>query len=211
MAEPFWIPKRLTQEGYKTLGPGAVEEIRRRLHKRHPDDDLTAIEAAIYCGMSIRTIKRAIDAGHGPARQKNVDGTGRQALNRHTRYRKSALDAWKQSHVGFETITGKFNAFGDLANDEPWVMHGDKIAGHLFDVGDIDEAVRLLASGEVDFYTLYEALRLHWLSLDLRKIYEKQFDAIVEDAKSDIHSASQRDALDLETQEVSKPGPPNRL
>lgn len=57
------------------------------MHDRHPDSEMTASEAAIYTGRSTRTLKRAIDAGVGPRREKNPDISGLGATNRHTRYR----------------------------------------------------------------------------------------------------------------------------
>lgn len=194
-----WIPKRLTQEAYKRLGSGQLEDIRRRLHDRSPEDDLTAIEAAIYCGLSTRTIKRAIDAGIGPDRQKNPDVTGSGAVNRHTKFRKAELDAWKKSCTTFESFSGKFSGFEDLANDEPWVMDGSKVAGHLMDVGDIDDVMAVLKSGEVEFFRIDEALRARWVSFPMRKLYAKEFRAAVERAQAEIQSAGERDVLESET------------
>lgn len=205
------IPRRLTLEGYKRLGTAQLEEIRRRLHDRHPDDELTSIEAAIYCGVSVRTIKRAIDAGKGPDRRKNVDATGNHAVNRHVRFPKRGLDAWKKSMAAFETISGQFNSFDDLVIDEPWVMDGDKIDGHLFDVGDIDAVMTMLAEGDIEFYRLDEALRQRWSSISLRKIYEVQFRKVVEFTQDEIEIASARDVQDVETLEVSKSGEPIRF
>lgn len=206
MAEFDWIPKRLTQEAYKRLGSAQLEEIRRRLHGRHQNDELTAVEASIYCGVSTRTIKRAIDAGKGPDRRKNIDVTGNQAINRHTKYRKSDLDGWKFNQLGFDAFTGRFNAFDDLVNEEPWVMDGSRIAGHLFDVGGIEEVMDILASGEVEFFRLDEALRERWVSVDLRNLYEKQFRVAVEITMEEIDSARHRDVQDVETPAVSREG-----
>ena len=84
-----------------TIAPGdQLEETRGRLAQRPPDAAFTAAEAALYTGRSIRTLKRAIDAGVGPRREKNPDVTGKRATNRHTRYRKADLDAWRESLIG---------------------------------------------------------------------------------------------------------------
>ena len=193
--DPYEIPRRLTQGAAKRLTAEQVEVIRRRLHDRRPTDELTAAEAAIYCGQSIRTIKRAIDADKGPHRLKNPDSTGSGAVNRHTRYIKSELDAWRASLRSFDAITGRFNAFDDLVREEPWVMVGGAVAGHLFDLCDIEDALRVLASGDVDFLRLDEALDGPWTDAQTRKLYWAAFTQSIEAKADAIRAAADRDEL----------------
>lgn len=193
--DPYEIPRRLTQGAAKRLTAEQVEVIRRRLHDRRPTDELTAAEAAIYCGQSVRTIKRAIDADKGPHRLKNPDSTGSGAVNRHTRYIKSDLDAWRASLRSFDTITGRFNAFDDLVRDEPWLVVGGAVAGHLFDLCDIEDALRALTSDEVDFLRLDEALDGPWTNAETRQGYWTAFTKSVEAKVDAIQAAANHDEL----------------
>jgi hypothetical protein len=182
-----------------------IEEIRARLSRRGADADFNAAEAAIYLGRSERTLKRAIDAGVGPKREKNPDATGKGAVNRHTHYPKHELDRWRAGLLGF---TGSFsNTFGDfesLTEDQPWVVAEGRVFCHLMDAGDVDEIMEILAEGLVEFYRLDEALLERWAALNLRKIYQDQFREAVESSIDAILSAEGKDTLLLETTEVSR-------
>ncbi|KGM52275.1 hypothetical protein N792_03960 [Lysobacter concretionis Ko07 = DSM 16239] len=200
----YEIPKRLTKPEYERLTSEQLEVVRRRLHQREADDDFNSVEAAIYTGVSVRTIKRAIDAGKGPERGKTPNTTGSNAVNQHTRYRKVDLDAWRANNRSFDTFTGAFNAFDDLVVDEPWIMAGNRVVGHLFDVGDIDDLMAILASGEVEFLRLDEALRERWIDISLRSSYRAKLASIMETTLADVQSAADRDALDVENAGVSR-------
>lgn len=200
----YEIPKRLTKPGYERLTGEQREVVRRRLRQRDPDDELNSVEAAIYTGVSTRTLKRAIDAGKGPERGKTPNTTGSNAVNQHTRYRKADLDAWRANNRSFDTFTGAFNAFDDLVVDEPWIMAGNRVVGHLFDVGDVDDLMAILASGEVEFLRLDEALRERWIDISLRSSYQAKLAEIFETTLSDVQSAADRDALDVENVGVSR-------
>ena len=199
----YAIPKRMTRAACERLTSEQLEVVKRRLHQRDPNDELNSVEAAIHTGVCVRTIKRAIDAGKGPKRLKNPDTSGRSAVNRHTTFIKGDLDAWRASLRSFDTFHGTFNRFDDLINDEPWIMAGSKVVGHLFDVGDIDDVMEILASGEVEFFRLDEALRERWTDNALRTYYQRKFLSIHETVQSDRAAAAQQAALELETPDVS--------
>jgi hypothetical protein len=206
MAFDVWgIPNRLTKAAVRGMNSHQIEEIRARLSRRGADADFNAAEAAIYLGRSERTLKRAIDAGVGPKREKNPDATGKGAVNRHTHYPKHELDRWRAGLLGF---TGSFsNTFGDfesLTEDQPWVVAEGRVFCHLMDAGDVDEIMEILAEGLVEFYRLDEALLERWAALNLRKIYQDQFREAVESSIDAILSAEGKDTLLLETTEVSR-------
>ncbi|WP_334180599.1 hypothetical protein [Pseudoxanthomonas sp.] len=206
------IPKRLTKAAVRGMSSHQVEEIRARLSRRGPDADFTAVEAAIYLGRSERTLKRAIDAGVGPKREKNPDVTGRGAVNRHTHFPKRELDSWRASLYGFaSSLQSTFGDFESLTEDQPWVVAEGRVFCHLMDVGDIDDVLALLAEGLVEFYRLDEALLQRWASLDLRNIYCEQFEMVVDRVLASVRSAGERDSLLNETVEVSKKGMRNPL
>lgn len=173
-----------------------LEEVRARLSQRPPDAAFTAAEAAIYTGRSTRTLKRAIDAGLGPRREKNPDISGLGATNRHTRYRKTDLDAWRESLVAFAT---SFRDFDDLAVDAPWIVEGDRITGHLLDSVDIEAMLEVLAADSVIFLRLDEALRRAWASADRRRLYQETFEAVCRKTTCVADAAAQHDAMDEET------------
>ena len=180
-----------------------LEEVRARLSKRAPDAVMTAAEAAIYTGRSIRTLKRAIDAGVGPRREKNPDVSGRGATNRHTRYRKSDLDAWREGLIAFAV---DFRDFDDLAMEAPWVADGDRLARHLLDLDGIDAVLEALAAEVVTFLRLDEALTWSWVSGYCRQPYQQAFETICGVAVRAAADAAQRDALEAETGQASAKG-----
>lgn len=183
----------LTQAISKRLSADQIEDVRARLAQRPPDAPFTAAEAAIYTGRSTRTLKRAIDAGVGPKREKNPDVSGLGATNRHTRYRKADLDAWREGLVGFAT---DFHGFLDLTLDAPWVIEGDCVSGHLLDSADVEAVLEVLAANTVVFLRLDEALLKPWASAKLRLPYQEAFTAICRSATLAADSAAQRDALE---------------
>jgi len=170
-----------------------IEELRQRLAQRAADAAFTSAEAAIYTGRSIRTLKRAIDAGVGPKREKNPDVSGLAATNRHTRYRKSDLDAWRESLVSFAT---DFRSFNDLVADAPWVMDGDRVVGHLLDLDSIEALLEALRDEAVQFLRLEEALALRWQNVELRKRYQAVLSDICFQAIATTKAAIERDAIE---------------
>lgn len=190
------MDSRSPQTDNKRLSSDHVDEVRRRLAERSPDAAFTAAEAAIYTGRSTRTLKRAIDAGVGPKREKNPDVSGLGATNRHTRYRKADLDAWREGLVGFAT---DFHGFQDLTLDAPWVIEGDCVAGHLLDLADVEAVLEVLAANAAVFLRLDEALLRHWVSANRRLPYQEAFTAICQSAMQAADSAAQRDALEEAT------------
>jgi hypothetical protein len=168
-----------------------LDEIRARLAQRPPNDPFTSAEGAIYTGRSTRTLKRAIDAGVGPRREKNPDVSGMAATNRHTRYRKADLDQWRDGLIGFTT---KFWDFDDLVTDAPWLVENDRIVGHLMDLEDIDTVLLALGADTVVFLRLDEALRQSWADAALRASYQEVFERIRLQALSDAAAAAQTDA-----------------
>lgn len=188
MKNPCPPPNRLTRV--------QLEEVQSHLARLPPDTALTAAEAAIYTGRSIRTLKRAIDAGVGPKREKNPDISGRGAANRHTRYRKADLDAWRESLTSFAT---GFRTFDDLVADAPWALIGERLVGHLLDLESMDTILDALAADAVVFLRLDEALQQSWASLDRRRLYQDAFEAVCLEAMRAAADAAQRDALEAET------------
>lgn len=208
MAFDVWgIPKRLTKSAVRGMSSHQIEEVRARLSRRGPDADFSAVEAAIYLGRSERTLKRAIDAGVGPKREKNPDVTGKAAVNRHTHFPKRELDAWRASLHGFtNAFSSSFTNFEALMEEQPWVVAEGRVFCHLMDAGNVDEVMTILEEGLVVFYRLDEALLERWASLDLRTIYQDQFKATVSLALDAIASAEEKDTLGAETIGVSRRG-----
>lgn len=197
-----------TQTSIKRLSLGQLEEVRTRLAQRPPNAPFTAAEAALYTGRSTRTLKRAIDAGVGPRREKNPDVSGRGATNRHTRYRKADLDTWRESLLGFAT---DFRKFDDLTVDAPWVVDGDRIIGHLLDLPDVEAVLKVMGEDEVIFLRLDEALLQGWSSVDLRRIYQEEFEAICGQMVRATDAALQRDLMESDTGQLpEKSSPPAR-
>lgn len=184
-----------------------IEEIRARLGRRGGDADFNAIEASIYLGRSVRTLKRAIDAGVGPKREKNPDVSGKGAVNRHTHYPKHELDRWRVGLYGFASnFPSSFGDFESLTKEQPWVVAEGRVFCHLMDLGDVDEIMEILAEGLVEFYRLDEVLLERWASLDSRKIYQDQFRSVVDRTFDVVSSAEEKDTLLLETTGVSQSG-----
>ena len=196
MNESSDIPFRLTQVAQKRLSADQLAEVRRRLEERPEDADFNAVEAAIYVGRSTKTIKRAIDAGVGPARAKNPDASGLYATNRHTRYRKGDLDTWRSSVIGFAVA---FKRFDDLTLDAPWIVTNEgKLWGHILDAESVNAVLRALSDDAVVFAPLNEALREAWSNMPARRAYEAVFDDLVEHERPAIKAARERDALHSE-------------
>ncbi len=196
MNESSDIPFRLTQIAQKRLTADQLAEVRRRLEERPEDADFNAVEAAIYVGRSTKTLKRAIDAGVGPARAKNPDASGLYATNRHTRYRKGDLDAWRLSLISFAVA---FKRFDDLTLDAPWIVTSEgKIRGHLLDAESVDVVLRALSDEAVVFAPLTEALREAWANMAARRAYEAAFGELVEQERAAIKAAGDRDELRLD-------------
>lgn len=191
------------------LGVEQLEEARARLAQRSPDAAFTAAEAAIYTGRSTRTLKRAIDAGVGPRREKNPDVSGLGATNRHTRYRKADLDAWRESLVAFATA---FRDFDALAMDAPWVVEGDRIVGHLLDLEGIGALLQALEVDAIVFLRLDEALGREWGSSQARQRYLEMFRAICRTAIKAAEASAQTEEIEISTGAATgEPRDPMRL
>lgn len=119
MNESSDIPFRLTQVAQKRLTADQLAEVRLRLEERSEDADFSAVEAAIYVGRSTKALKRAIDAGVGPARAKNPDASSLYFTNRRPRYRKGDFDACCSSLI---SIAVALKRFDDLTVDAPWLV-----------------------------------------------------------------------------------------
>lgn len=180
-----------------TLTLDQLEEVRARLAQRPPDAAFTAAEAAIYTGRSTRTLKRAIDAGVGPRREKNPDVSGLGATNRHTRYRKADLDAWRESLAAFAT---SFRNFGDLTLDAPWQLKGDRLIGHLMDSADAEAVLQLLSDDAVIFLRIDEALQCDWASQEQRMPYQALFEALCLDAVRKAQAVGEQRAMEQTTE-----------
>lgn len=190
------IPKRLTRSSVAGLSSRQIEEVRERLSQRSADAMFNAVEAAIYLGRSVRTLKRAIDAGLGPARQKNPDAAGTGAVNRHTYFRKSDLDLWAASLYGVAAaFSSRFADFDALGEDQPWVIAEGRVFCHLLDAGDVEQVLEILAEAWVEFYRLDEALLETWAGLELRQRYQDQFEAVVARTMDAVSSAQEKDVL----------------
>jgi hypothetical protein len=193
MNESREIPFRLTQVAQKRLTAEQLAEVRRRLEERPEDADFNAVEAAIYVGRSTKTLKRAIDAGVGPARAKNPDASGLYATNRHTRYRKGDLDAWRSSLISFAVA---FKRFDDLTLDAPWIVTSEgKIRGHLLDAESVGVVLRALSEEAVVFAPINEALREAWANMPARRVYEGVVDDLWALERAAIKAAGERDEL----------------
>lgn len=187
--------RKIGRAATKRLSPDQLEKVRIHLARSPPDTAFTAAEAAIYTGRSVRTLKRAIDAGVGPKREKNPDISGRGAANRHTRYRKADLDVWREGL----TFATDFRSFDALAADAPWALMGEQLAGHLLDLESVDAIMDALAADAVVFLRLDEALQRSWASADRRRPYQDAFEAVCWEAMRAAADAAQRDALEAET------------
>jgi len=196
MNESRNIPFRLTQTAQKRLTADQLAEVRRRLEERAEDADFNAVEAAIYVGRSTKTLERAIDAGVGPARAKNPDASGLYATNRHTRYRKGDLDAWRSSLISFAVA---FKRFDDLTLDAPWIVTSEgKIRGHLLDAESVDVVLRALSDEAVVFAPINEALREAWANVPARRVYEGVVDDLWALERAAIKAAGERGQLSSE-------------
>lgn len=89
-----------------------------------------------------------------------------------------------------------FRNFDDLAVDAPWVVEGERLAGHLLDLADIEAVLKALSADAVVFLRLDEALRRAWASADRRRLYQETFEAVCQKTICVADAAAQRDALE---------------
>jgi len=180
------IPTRLTAAAAKRLSAEDRNRIRDELSKAPPDRVFNATEMSIYVDRSIRTIKRAIDAGVGPNRQKNPSTNAQpwKNTNQHTKFRKGDLDIWMSRITSFESAwTGAFRAFDDVVRDEPWIVIEGTVHGHLLDAGDIALALDVLEEELVEFLRIDEALARRWVAGSARRPYQDAFLSILDQAE----------------------------
>ena len=213
MAFDVWsVPARLTKAAAADMNSMQLEQVREHLARRSPDVDFNAVEAAIYTGRSERTIKRAIDAGVGPRRQKNPDASGKSAVNRHIRYRKSDLDLWQASLYEFApSFSGRFDSFDSLTQDQPWLVAQGRVFCHLAHAGDAAQILEILEEELVVFCRLDEVLQLRWASVPIRSLYQDAFFRILEHVRSGISAATDRDRLDADIVKTALIGSRNPL
>lgn len=206
------IPARLTAAAAQRLSAEDLDTVRDRLSKAPADRVFNAAETAIYTGRSVRTIKRAIDAGLGPRRQKNPSTNSQpwRTTNQHTRYRKGDLDDWMRGITSFESAwSGSFRDFDDAVRDEPWIVLAGTIHGHILDAGDMDLVLDLMDAEMIEFLRIDEALAQRWASASARNPYQQAFLSILEQARSIASSVDDGAFIDNETGEAegdSRPG-----
>lgn len=192
------IPARLTASAAKRLSAEEMDTVRNRLSKAPPERVFNPAEAAIYTRRSVRTIKRAIDAGVGPKRQKNPSTNPQpwRTTNQHTSYRKGELDDWMTGITSFsQEWAGSFRNFDDVVRDEPWIVVDGRIHGHLLDAGDIDLVLDLLEAELIEFLRLDEVLARLWQSAHARKPYQDAFRSILRLAENLAESAADAEEI----------------
>lgn len=135
----------------------------------YPWDRLVAFAQRLTMPLSQRTDEEELER----LRQQQAQAELRDELDRLRRASGQATARLKRrERQGDQRMLGF--AFADVTLPEPWVLHGDRLAGHLFE---LDEAAQLdaLDQGWVEALSLADALQRPWTQLDERKRWHDAF------------------------------------
>lgn len=161
-----------------------------RLFSDMPEEAaLNAELAALYLGVSVKTLARYRQNGDGPP-YIQYHSEDSKARNQKVNYLLRDLRVWRDEHKVKNTMHAAqirgltFTSLSDFTEPQPfWRMTNDsgsksKIISHALIIPD-DDFRQLLSDAEVNWISIEEALFLDWINVDERKKWNDLFNEVL--------------------------------
>lgn len=161
-----------------------------RLFSDMPEEaTLNAELAALYLGVSVKTLARYRQNGDGPP-YIQYQSEDSKARNQKVNYLLGDLRVWRDEHKVKNTMHAAqirgltFTSLSDFTEPQPfWQMtnnsgSANKIISHALTIPD-DDFRQLLSDAEVNWISIEEALFLDWINVDERKKWNELFNEVL--------------------------------
>ncbi|HDU3948238.1 TPA: hypothetical protein RFM72_001733 [Klebsiella aerogenes] len=161
-----------------------------RLFSDMPEEaTLNAELAALYLGVSVKTLARYRQNGDGPP-YIQYQSEDSKARNQKVNYLLGDLRVWRDEHKVKNTMHAAqirgltFTSLSDFTEPQPfWQMtnnsgSANKIISHALTIPD-DDFRHLLSDAEVNWISIEEALFLDWINVDERKKWNELFNEVL--------------------------------
>lgn len=161
-----------------------------RLFSDMPEEaTLNAELAALYLGVSVKTLARYRQNGDGPP-YIQYQSEDSKARNQKVNYLLGDLRVWRDEHKVKNTMHAAqirgltFTSLSDFTEPQPfWQMtnnsgSANKIISHALTIPD-DDFRQLLSDAEVNWISIEEALFLDWINVDERNKWNELFNEVL--------------------------------
>ncbi|HCL8467676.1 MULTISPECIES: hypothetical protein [Enterobacteriaceae] len=149
-----------------------------KLFSEIPDDATLSVDlAALYLGISVKSLARYRQKGGGP-QYIQYQSEDSKARNQRINYLLGDLRNWRETHKVKDTIHAAqvrgltFASLGDFTEPQPfWLLHNvndshNKILSHALTTPDADfKALLLKKNATVVWFSVEEALFMNWVSV----------------------------------------------
>lgn len=144
------------------ISPLEALEIIDKVANLHDDATITAGTAAIYFGVSEKTLLRWRQAGEGPDYIQYPTGNT-TARNQKVHYKMGDIRAWRESKKVTSTLEAaqiRGLAFLSLMDVEPFFMRDGRVISHALELPK-DKFISSL-NDDVEWISVYEAMQHPW-------------------------------------------------
>jgi hypothetical protein len=181
-----------------------------RLFGDMPDDTTLSVDlAALYLGISVKTLARYRQSGGGPS-YIQYQSEGSQARNQRVNYLLKDLRSWRHNHKVSNTMHAAqvrglaFNSLLDFCKPQPFWQVTDKsssrdkskILSHALTIPDDDFKKKLLEpNADIVWISIEEALFNEWQTADERQKWNDIFKEFLNEIISASNAAQEKHIL----------------
>lgn len=181
-----------------------------RLFGDMPDDTTLSVDlAALYLGISVKTLARYRQSGGGPS-YIQYQSEGSQARNQRVNYLLKDLRSWRDNHKVSNTMHAAqvrglaFNSLLDFCKPQPFWQVTDKsssrdkskILSHALTIPDDDFKKKLLEpNADIVWISIEEALFNEWQTADERQKWNDIFKEFLNEIISASNAAQEKHIL----------------
>ena len=178
-----------------------------RLFGDMPDDTTLSVDlAALYLGISVKTLARYRQSGGGPS-YIQYQSEGSQARNQRVNYLLKDLRSWRDNHKVSNTMHAAqvrglaFNSLLDFCKPQPFWQVTDKsssrdkskILSHALTIPDDDFKKKLLEpNADIVWISIEEALFNEWQTADERQKWNDIFKEFLNEIISASNAAQEK-------------------
>ncbi|EKN3890666.1 TPA: hypothetical protein ACPZTG_003159 [Yersinia enterocolitica] len=183
-----------------------------RLFGDMPDDTTLSVDlAALYLGISVKTLARYRQSGGGPS-YIQYQSEGSQARNQRVNYLLKDLRSWRDNHKVSNTMHAAqvrglaFNSLLDFCKPQPFWQVTDKnssrdkskILSHALTIPDDDFKKKLLEpNADIVWISIEEALFNEWQTADERQKWNDIFKEFLNEIISASNAAQEKHILNV--------------
>jgi hypothetical protein len=194
-------PKEGVPLSLDALSPLEVIDVMDRLSRLHDDANVPAALAGLWLDKSEKTLERWRGSGEGP--DYTQPGKG-QARNQKITYRMGDLRSWRDANKVSSTVEAAkrrgmtFATVFDLVEEHPFLRRAgsDMLIGHAL-IRTTENLAAMLSdeTAEVVWLPAFEAMRLAWEEVAVRRDLQKDCDDLISQCRTMIYAAGERSEM----------------